>query len=253
MELTTTNRSEHQLQEWKPSATGNALAQQLMLASKGQTLRLSDENELKQVLRYSMLLVGLRANNMPNDEEKFVLINFIKTNFANVTIAQIKLAFDMAVAGKLGVDAKCYENFSCEFFGRIMASYLIFSSEETRIIAQRKVEDEPLTKPSDAELKAQAIEIINDFADKLKASKESGKKFTWIIGGLSELYKMLVSFGIQTISKEEMLEIWRKNAAIKDEEERKNHCRMQSYILLANQLADFDARINSEGKIKPIE
>jgi hypothetical protein len=27
---------------------------------------------------------------------------------------------------------------------------------------------------------------------------------------------------------------------------------MQSYILLANQLADFDARINSEGQIKPI-
>lgn len=224
-----------------------------MHASKGQTLRVSDENDLKQVLRYSMLLVGLRANNMPTEEEKFVLINFIKTNFANVTIAQIKLAFDMAVAGKLQVDAKCFENFSCEFFGRIMATYLQFSAEETRIISQRKVEEGTLPKPSDAELKAQAIQIINDFADQVKANKENGKNFTWIAGGLSELYKMLVSFGIQTISKEEMLEIWRKNAGIVDEEQRKNHCRMQSYILLANQLADFDARINSEGQIKPIE
>ena len=224
-----------------------------MQASKGQTLRVSDENDLKQVLRYSMLLVGLRANNMPTEEEKFVLINFIKTNFGNITIAQIKLAFDMAVAGKLQVDAKCYENFSCEFFGRIMAKYLEFSAEETRIISQRVIEDEPLPKPSDEILKAQAIDIINDFANQLKASKEIGKKFTWIAGGLSELYKMLVSFGIQTISKEEMLEIWRKNAVIKDEEERKNYCRMQSYILLANQLADFDARINSDGQIKPIE
>jgi hypothetical protein len=253
MELTTQRNSELQLQECKPSGTGNPLAEQLMQASKGNTLRVSDENDLKQVLRYSMLLVGLRANNMPTEEEKFVLINFIKTNFANITIAQIKLAFDMAVAGKLQVDAKCYENFSCEFFGRIMAKYLEFSAEETRIISQRVVEDEPLPKPSDEILKAQAIDIINDFANQLKASKDSGKKFTWIAGGLSELYKMLVSFGIQTISKEEMLEIWRKNAVIKDEEERKNNCRMQSYILLANQLADFDARINSEGLIKPIE
>jgi hypothetical protein len=134
-----------------------------------------------------------------------------------------------------------------------MAKYLEFSAQETRIISQRVIEDEPLPKPSDEILKAQAIDIINDFADKLKESKEAGKKFTWIAGGLSELYKMLVSFGIQTISKEEMLEIWRKNASIKDEEERKNYCRMQSYILLANQLADFDARINSEGQIKPIE
>ena len=229
------------------------MAEQLLQAKQGQTLRVTNEKDLKQVLRYSMLLVGLRANNMPTEEESFVLINFIQTNFANVTIAEIKLAFDMAVAGKLGIDAKCYENFSCEFFGRIMASYLIFSAEETRIISQRVVEDEPLPKPSDDILKAQAIDIINDFANQLKASKESGKKFTWIAGGLSELYKMLVSFGIQTISKEEMLEIWRKNAVIKDEEERKNYCRMQSYILLANQLADFDARINSEGLIKPIE
>jgi hypothetical protein len=254
MEIQTTNQNlEQVLPECKLLRIGNPLAEQLMLASKGQTLRVSDENDLKQVLRYSMLLVGLRANNMPTEEEKFVLINFIKTNFANVTIAQIKLAFDMAVAGKLQVDAKCYENFSCEFFGRIMSSYLQFSAEETRIISQRVVEDEPLPKPSDEVLKLQAIEIINDFADKLKESKDTGKKFTWIAGGLSELYKMLVSFGIQTISKEEMLEIWRKSARIENEEERKNYCRMQSYILLANQLADFDARINSEGQIKPIE
>jgi len=159
----------------------------------------------------------------------------------------------MAVAGKLGIDAKCYENFSCEFFGRIMARYLEFSAEETRIISQRVVEDKPLPKPSDELLKAQAIVIINDFADQLRDSKENGKKFTWIAGGLSELYKILVSFGIQTISKEEMLEIWRKSANIQNEEERKNYCRMQSYILLANQLADFDARIDSDGKIKPIE
>ena len=96
MELTHQKSSEHQLQEWKHYATGNALAEQLLLASKGNTLRLSDDNELKQVLRYSMLLVGLRANNMPTEEEKFVLINFIKTNFANVTLAQIKMAYAAA-------------------------------------------------------------------------------------------------------------------------------------------------------------
>jgi hypothetical protein len=241
-------------QEWQHLNNGvNPLAQKLMQATMGETLRYIDDNDLTKVLRYSMLLVGLRANNMPNEEESFVLLNFIKTNFANVTIAQIKLAFDMAVSGKLGVDAKCYENFSCEFFGRIMAKYLEFSAQETRIISQRVVEDEPLPKPSDKVLKLQAIEIINDFADKVKKGKDTGKTFNWMTGGLSELYKMLVKFGIQTISKEEMLEIWRKNANIENEEERKNHCRMQSYILLANQLADFDARIDSDGKIKPIE
>jgi hypothetical protein len=243
MELTTTNRSEHQLQEWKHSATGNALAEQLMQASKGQTLRVSDENELKQVLRYSMLLVGLRANNMPNDEEKFVLINFIKTNFANVTIAQIKLAFDMAVAGKLQVDAKCYENFSCEFFGRIMASYLIFSAEETRIIAQRKVEDEPLSKPSDEELKAQAIEALNMYADEV--AKDDNFKFA--AEGLQHLYDIAKSLGLIKLNAEEKQAIWAKTKGDI------NKSKVEAYKHFINTMANFEMRFNNNGEIKPLE
>jgi len=214
-----------------------------MQASKGQTLRVSDENELKQVLRYSMLLVGLRANNMPNDEEKFVLINFIKTNFANITIAQIKLAFDMAVAGKLGVDAKCYENFSCEFFGRIMATYLQFSAEETRIIAQRKVEDEPLPKPSDAELKAQAIASANMYAEQLA----NDKKFKWIAGGLNYLYDVAKETNILRISNEEKQEIWSKCKGDV------NLAKVNGYKKFVQNLADFDVRLDKAGNIKPIE
>ena len=235
--------SEHQLQEWKPSATGNALAEHLMLASKGNTLRLSDDNDLKQVLRYSMLLVGLRANNMPTEEEKFVLINFIKTNFANVTLAQIKMAFDMAVAGKLGVDAKCYENFSCEFFGRIMSRFLEYSAEETRIISQRVVEDEPLPKPSEAELKAQAIINANDYAHSLS----NDKKFKWYEGGLSSLYDIAKETGILRLSSEEKQEIWSKcNGDVKLAKE-------QGYKKFIQNLADFDVRLDENGNIKPIE
>jgi len=214
-----------------------------MQASKGHTLRVSDENDLKQVLRYSMLLVGLRANNMPTEEEKFVLINFIKTNFANVTIAQIKLAFDMAVAGKLQVDAKCYENFSCEFFGRIMAKYLEFSAEETRIISQRVVEDESLPKPSQEELKAQAIINANDYADKLA----NDAKFKWYNGGLSALYDIAKETSILRLSLEEKQEIWDKfNGNVIAAKE-------QGYKKFVQNLADFDVRLDEAGNIKPIE
>lgn len=214
-----------------------------MLASKGNTLRLSDDNELKQVLRYSMLLVGLRANNMPNEEEKFVLINFIKTNFANVTLAQIKLAFDMAVAGKLGVDAKCYENFSCEFFGRIMARFLEYSAEETRIIAQRVVEDEPLPKPSEAELKAQAIASANTYANQVS----DNPNFKWYEGGIHHLYDIAKETGILRLSAEEREEIWNKckQDVIKS--------KVQGYKKFIQNLADFGVRLDDKGNIKPIE
>jgi hypothetical protein len=243
MELITQRNLEHQLQEWKPSVIGNALAEQLMQARRGNTLRVTEEKELKQVLRYSMLLVGLRANNMPTEEESFVLINFIKTNFGNVTLAEIKLAFDMAVAGKLGIDAKCYENFSCEFFGRIMARYLEFSAQETRIVAQRVVEDEPLPKPSQEELKAQAIVNANDYAH----SVANDKKFKWYEGGLSSLYDIAKETGILRLSGEEKQEIWSKcNGDV-------NLAKVQGYKKFIQNLADFDVRLDEAGNIKPIE
>lgn len=219
------------------------MAEQLLQAKQGQTLRVTNEKDLKQVLRYSMLLVGLRANNMPTEEESFVLINFIKTNFANVTIAQIKMAFDMAVAGKLGVDAKCYENFSCEFFGRIMARFLEYSAEETRIISQRVVEDEPLPKPSEAELKAQAIASANMYAEQV--SKDGN--FKWIAGGLQYLYDVAKECGILRISSEEKQEIWQKckgDVVI---------AKVQGYKKFIQNLADFDVRLDQAGNIKPIE
>ena len=127
----TNNRSEHLPQEWKPLKTGNASANIILQAQSTQTLRSRNEEDLKQVLRYSMVLVGLRGNNMPTEEEKFVLLNFIRSNFGNQTLEEIKLAFELAVSGKLGIDAKCYENFSCEYFGRIMKAYIDYARQET--------------------------------------------------------------------------------------------------------------------------
>lgn len=214
-----------------------------MLAKQGNTLRTTNEKDLKQVLRYSMLLVGLRANNMPTEEESFVLINFIQTNFANVTIAEIKLAFDMAVSGKLGIDAKCYENFSCEFFGRIMARYLEFSAEETRIISQKVIEDQPLPKPSSEQLKAQAIASANMYAEQV--SKD--RNFKWIAGGLNYLYDVAKETNILRISSEEKQEIWEKCKGDVIQ------AKVQGYKKFIQNLADFDVRLDEAGNIKPIE
>lgn len=178
--------------EWKPYAIGNSIGEQIILAQGYKSLRTRHEEDLKQVLRYSMILVGLRSNNMPTDEEKFVLLNFIKSNFGNLTPEEIKLAFEFAVAGKFNIDAKCYENFSCEYFGRIIKAYNEYSIEETKAIRNKVVESEPLPVPTMEILKQQAIETANMYADQLRRYKN----FKWIYGGLNHLYDILVMVGI---------------------------------------------------------
>lgn len=77
-----------------------------------------------------MVKIGLRAQNFPSEEEKGVLIDHILKNYAGHTVEEIRLAFDMAIEGKLGVDANCYENFSCLYFSKIMSAYREYSKEE---------------------------------------------------------------------------------------------------------------------------
>lgn len=252
MELTTNNRSELLPQEWKPLKTGNASANIILQARSYQTLRVRHEEDLKQVLRYSMVLVGLRGNNMPTEEEKFVLLNFIRSNFGNLTPEEIKLAFELAVSGKLGIDAKCYENFSCEYFGRIMNAYIEYARQETKSVP--KEEESPKEVPSDADLKMAAINSANMYSQEMIKCYERNIKMNWIAGGLHVLYDYIVKFGIYEASLEDKQRIYATNVnkyATKDE--LVMACKSQCYKEFIENLADFKAYLTETGEIKPIE
>ena len=253
MELQTTNRNlELAQQEWKPLKTGNVTADVILQAQSAQSLRLRNEEDLKQVLRYAMVLVGLRGNNMPTEEEKFVLLNFIRSNFGNQTPEEIKLAFDWAVSGKLNVDAKCYENFSCEYFGRIMKAYIDYARQETITVAQ--VEEVVKEIPSDADLKIAAINSANMYAQEMMRCQERNIKMNWIAGGLHVLYDYIVKFGIYEASLEDKQRVYNSNInkyATKDE--LVMACKAQCYREFIENLADFKAYLTEDGQIKPIQ
>lgn len=113
---------ELQPQEYRPLRIGEE--QKLAAAVTSLPIFQSETEELKQVLRYVMVKVGLRSQNWPQDEEKAILIQHIVENYGGNRIEEIKLAFDMAISGKLGIDdTSCYENFSCAYFSKIMNAY----------------------------------------------------------------------------------------------------------------------------------
>lgn len=82
-----------------------------------------DDVKLVEALRYCFLLVGLRSKNFPDKIETAFLIQFIRENYGGHTPAEIRLAWQMAVTGKLGVDPVCYENFSPVYFAGIMSKF----------------------------------------------------------------------------------------------------------------------------------
>ena len=199
-----------------------------------------------------MVLVGLRGNNMPTEEEKFVLINFIRSNFGNQTPEEIKLAFELAVSGKLGIDAKCYENFSCEYFGRIMKAYIDYARQET-ITVVKEIEA-PKEIPSDADLKMAAINSANMYSQEMIRCQERSIKMNWIAGGLHVLYDYIVKFGIYEASVEDKKRVYNTNInKFADKDELIIACKSQCYREFIENLADFKAYLDENGNIKPLE
>lgn len=121
---------EQALTVFRPLKTGDIF---LQAVRSDKICMLSDFEPLKEALRYIMLLVGLRANNIPNEEEKLVLINYIGKHYGGHSPEEIRLAFEMAINGELEInpsDVKCYENFSVLYFSSIMNAYRKWSAQQ---------------------------------------------------------------------------------------------------------------------------
>jgi hypothetical protein len=122
--------------------------------------------QIKNVLRLAMLKVGIRANNIPQDEEKAVLINNVVTNYPNHTCSEITLAFDLAIAGKLEVEANAYENFSCMYFSSIMNAYRKWAKEEYKQIPVKEVKQlsaPPMPKEEKIQMYLDIYRSTNDY------------------------------------------------------------------------------------------
>ena len=236
-------------QEWKRYESGSVVT--ILKAQSKIPVRARSQEDLKEVLRYCMVLVGLRGANMPTDEEKFVLLNFIRDNFGNQTPEEIRLAFEYAIAGKFEIDVKCYENFSCEYFGRIVKAYIEFARNEVKVKPKELEEAKPA--PSENELKKMAIDNANFHRQMLIEYNKGNSLLDWkSLGGLSSLYSDLKKFGIFKINEDEQKRIMDKYKHLKGDDFAMM-CRREAYKFFIQTLVDFDCYIDNDGTIKQLE
>lgn len=136
-----------QKHESKRPRHGEELSLELALSEKN--IIHDDIERLKQVLRLVMVKIGLRSSNWPEDEEKKILIAHIIENYGGHTASELKLAFEMAIAGKLEdaegktVSATCYENFSCHYFSLIMNAYRSWARQVAPTLPMKQEEKKP--------------------------------------------------------------------------------------------------------------
>lgn len=130
-----------------------------------------DRERLVEVLRYVMVIIGLRAQNYPDQTETQILINFITENYSGHAPEEIKLAFEMAITRKLDVDPVCYENFSVVYFVGIMEAYRAWAREQVKLLPA-PIKPRELTEKEKADINLiwalKLLKSVNKFPCKLK-------------------------------------------------------------------------------------
>lgn len=112
--------------------------QEIMTAFLGDRIRSINQTVLNQNLIYIMQLVGL--NVMPDKIKMSVLEDWIRTEYGNFTINEVKVAFKQMVANDF-IDH--YQNFSPAYFSQVMDRYKKKANEIRKMIPQERIEAIP--------------------------------------------------------------------------------------------------------------
>jgi len=118
-------------------------------ANHGTFIQDATPDELDACLLYLFSLTGISVPNYPNEAAKAVLIDFIVTNYPTFRIPEVRLAFQMVVAGRLfdadGKQIEHYQSFSPAYFGKSMTAYRKKSQDLKLYQQQAKEWNKPLT------------------------------------------------------------------------------------------------------------
>ena len=200
---------------------------------------MNDPNDkIKIALKYIFGLTGLKAENLPNDEQKMILIEFIRSEFKNWTCDEFVNAFRLLVAGHLDFDGNHYQNFNAMYFSNVMAAYKAKKIDVLKYIQQ----PEPVKQIGPDEKRQMQIEFIKECILKpFQYYKKTGK-LTFGITPIKIVYEYLTDdFKVLNLSLSE------KNA-IRDQatENAKSNWNKQR-LNLNRENRDKQSKINSDG------
>jgi hypothetical protein len=197
--------------------------------------------------------LGLNTVNNIEEEVQIEMLVLDLRDFNHLTISEVSLALKRGLNGEYLNPNENQVYFNSSNFVIWIKKYLQSKTDTMKKITNSgSSESEPSKKPSDAVLKAQAIETINFYASQLQKAQDHETNFTWIAGGLHVLYDIADSFKLIRLSREEKLEIFNKHMGIlKDVETAKQASKADGYKKFIHNLVDFGCRLDANGETKP--
>lgn len=187
---------------------------EIVEASRDTQIRnLTDQESIKMSLRYIFTLVGLKSENLPSELQKMVLIEFIESEFAWMTPEEMKLAFRMAVAGKLDVEINHFQNFSPVYFAAVANAYKEKRGAALTEYNSKMLEMTTKPDPSDDEKKLMFWGFVEECLLKRWDDFATGKPIHWqTVPGIEHIFRTMEQLGfvLENEDKHQIVDIAKK-------------------------------------------
>jgi len=213
--------------EWQPLKSGYIVDNEILKSFNGEKLNIVSPITLRENLAYIFTLLGFK--NYPDKEEMVIIEDFIRSSYPLYTIQEFRIAFKMAVQGKLDCTTEHYEKFSPKFIGQIMLAYTKKANEVRKIAKPITNEIEP-PKLSDQDI------VLFTQKEWLESTKNDFNR----VFNAEKVFNILLKQGKLKFNKEQMIQIIR---IVKED----NAQRLQK--MYGTDAKEFNKRIKDENFI----
>jgi len=179
-----------------PLQSGFIVDNEIAEAFKGNKLNLVSPITLKENLAYIFTLLGFTK--YPDTQEMVVIEDFIRTSYPLFTVEEFRLAFKMAVQGKLDCSTEHYEKFSPKFIGQVMSAY-----------TKKAVQVRKMIKPIIKEIEPPKLSDDDIVSFTQKEWLESPKNDFNRVFNANKVFAILLKQGKLKFEEHEMLQIIR--------------------------------------------
>ena len=202
---------------------------EIIEAKKTTKLKDCHSNKVMDILAKGLMILGIKGEKIPTIPELDYMTNMLQTDYGNLSIGELDLAFELMAKNKLDENPETYQNFSVLYLSRMMGAYARYVRANYQEPKQEFIQIEQ-PKLDTQEMFDFALDIYlkskDKSFDKIFMALEVFKhilKNNLMDFNYSEIYNLtLIKLKERIIDRESKNKI---NEILKDEDQLENMCR----------------------------
>jgi hypothetical protein len=96
---------------------------EIIEAKKTTKLKDCHSNKVMDILAKGLMILGIKGEKIPTIPELDYMTNILQTDYGNLPIGELDLAFELMAKNKLDENPETYQNFSVLYLSRMMGAY----------------------------------------------------------------------------------------------------------------------------------